>query len=55
MVLLLAPAVLMLMGPRDLVAAPWLGRILPAVDIEGTNLGGKTQPAPATPPPPEPA
>jgi hypothetical protein len=32
----------------------WLGRIVPTVDIEGTSLGGDTEPV-ATPPPPEPA
>ncbi|HSS54655.1 MAG TPA: MMPL family transporter [Gaiellales bacterium] len=55
MVLMLAPAVLTLLGRWAWWMPAWLGRIVPTVDIEGTSLGGKTQPAPATQPPPEPA
>ena len=55
MVLMLAPAVLTLLGRWAWWMPAWLGRIVPTVDIEGTSLGGKAQPAPATQPPPEPA
>ena len=55
MVLMLAPAVLTLLGRWAWWMPAWLGRIVPTVDIEGTSLGGETEPAPATPPPPEPA
>src|SRR6478736_5615190 len=55
MVLMLAPAVLTLLGRWAWWMPAWLGRIVPTVDIEGTSLGGKTESAPAAPPPPEPA
>jgi uncharacterized membrane protein YdfJ with MMPL/SSD domain len=55
MVLMLAPAVLTLLGRWAWWMPAWLGRIVPTVDIEGTSLGGETDQAPATPPPPEPA
>jgi uncharacterized membrane protein YdfJ with MMPL/SSD domain len=57
MVLMLAPAVLTLLGPWAWWMPRWLGRIVPAVDIEGTGLGSDPvpAPAPAAPPPPEPA
>jgi uncharacterized membrane protein YdfJ with MMPL/SSD domain len=55
MVLMLAPAVLTLLGPWAWWMPAWLGKIVPTVDIEGTSLGGDTEPAPATPAPPEPA
>src|SRR6476661_7943968 len=55
MVLMLAPAVLTLLGRWAWWMPAWLGRIVPTVDIEGTSLGGDTEPAPAAPPPPEPA
>jgi uncharacterized membrane protein YdfJ with MMPL/SSD domain len=55
MVLMLAPAVLTLLGRWAWWMPTWLGRIVPTVDIEGTSLGGETEPAPAAPPPPEPA
>src|SRR6476469_4761560 len=54
MVLMLAPAVLTLLGRWAWWMPAWLGRIVPTVDIEGTSLGG-TEPAPVAPPPPEPA
>src|SRR6478752_6195652 len=54
MVLMLAPAVLTLLGRWAWWMPAWLGRIVPTVDIEGTSLGD-TEPAPATPAPPEPA
>ncbi len=55
MVLMLAPAVLTLLGRWAWWMPAWLGRIVPTVDIEGTSLGGDTEPAPVAPPPPEPA
>jgi RND superfamily putative drug exporter len=55
MVLMLAPAVLTLLGPWAWWMPTWLGKIVPTVDIEGTSLGGDTEPVPATPAPPEPA
>jgi RND superfamily putative drug exporter len=55
MVLMLAPAVLTLLGPWAWWMPGWLGKIIPTVDIEGTGLGGDTEPAPAAPPSPEPA
>src|SRR3954453_3228656 len=55
MVLMLAPAVLTLLGRWAWWMPAWLGRIVPTVDIEGTSLGGETESAPVTPPPPEPA
>jgi uncharacterized membrane protein YdfJ with MMPL/SSD domain len=55
MVLMLAPAVLTLLGGWAWWMPAWLGRIVPTVDIEGTSLGGDSEPAPAAPPPPEPA
>ena len=56
MVLMLAPAVLTLLGRWAWWMPAWLGKIVPSIDIEGTSLGGDTQPAPAAPPaPPEPA
>ncbi len=55
MVLMLAPAVLTLLGRWAWWMPAWLGRIVPTVDIEGTSLAGDTEPAPATQPPPEPA
>jgi uncharacterized membrane protein YdfJ with MMPL/SSD domain len=55
MVLMLAPAVLTLLGRWAWWMPAWLGRIVPTVDIEGTSLGGETESAPAAPPPPEPA
>jgi predicted RND superfamily exporter protein len=54
MVLMLAPALLTLLGRWAWWMPGWLGRIVPTVDIEGTSLGGDTEPVPATPPP-EPA
>jgi RND superfamily putative drug exporter len=55
MVLMLAPAVLTLLGRWAWWMPAWLGRIVPSIDIEGTGLGRDTEPAPATPAPPEPA
>jgi uncharacterized membrane protein YdfJ with MMPL/SSD domain len=55
MVLMLAPAVLTLLGRWAWWMPAWLGRIVPTVDIEGTSLGGDTEPAPVAPPPLEPA
>ncbi|HWH66962.1 MAG TPA: MMPL family transporter, partial [Gaiellales bacterium] len=55
MVLMLAPAVLTLLGRWAWWMPAWLGRIVPTVDIEGTSLGDDKEPAPAAPPPPEPA
>jgi uncharacterized membrane protein YdfJ with MMPL/SSD domain len=55
MVLMLAPAVLTLLGRWAWWMPAWLGRIVPTVDIEGTSLGGETESAPVAPPPPEPA
>jgi len=55
MVLMLAPAVLTLLGRWAWWMPAWLGRVVPTVDIEGTSLGGDTEPAPVAPPPPEPA
>ena len=40
MVLMLAPAVLTLLGRWAWWMPAWLGRIVPTVDIEGTSLGG---------------
>ncbi len=50
MVLMLAPAVLTVMGKWAWWMPSVLGKVIPVVDIEGTNLG-----APKTTPPPEPA
>jgi uncharacterized membrane protein YdfJ with MMPL/SSD domain len=55
MVLMLAPAVLTLLGRWAWWMPAWLGRIVPTVDIEGTSLGEEAEPVPAVPPPPEPA
>jgi uncharacterized membrane protein YdfJ with MMPL/SSD domain len=57
MVLMLAPAVLTLLGRWAWWMPGWLGKIIPTVDIEGTSLGSRTEPAPApaAPAPPEPA
>jgi uncharacterized membrane protein YdfJ with MMPL/SSD domain len=49
MVLLLTPAVLTLTGRAAWWLPGWLGRVLPRIDIEGTNLD---RPVAATPPEP---
>jgi uncharacterized membrane protein YdfJ with MMPL/SSD domain len=45
MVLLLAPALLVLMGGRAWWLPRWLGRVLPAIDIEGEGLIRKREAA----------
>ena len=47
MVLMLAPAVLILLGKWAWWMPRWLGRIVPTIDIEGTGL---TAPEPEPPP-----
>jgi putative drug exporter of the RND superfamily len=54
MVLMLAPAVLTLLGKHAWWLPEWLGRWIPKVDIEGTSLG-EPAPAPPLPPPPPPS
>ena len=52
MVMLLAPAVLVLLGRATWWLPRWLGRVLPRIDIEGEGLkGGRDV---IDPPPPEP-
>jgi len=59
MVLMLAPAVLTLLGKWAWWMPAWLGKIVPTVDIEGTSLGAHEPPPPPPPdsaePEPEPA
>jgi uncharacterized membrane protein YdfJ with MMPL/SSD domain len=49
MVLMLAPSVLILLGKWAWWMPRWLGKIIPAIDIEGTNLGKPKQPPPEPP------
>ena len=50
MVLLLAPAVLTLMGRWAWWMPSLLGKIVPKIDIEGTNIGDHPPPAAAPTP-----
>jgi RND superfamily putative drug exporter len=47
MVLMLAPAVLTLLGKWAWWMPAWLGKIVPTVDIEGTSLGAHDPPPPS--------
>ena len=50
MVLMLAPAVLILLGKWAWWLPRWLGKIVPTIDIEGTNLSKPEAPPPEAPP-----